>query len=279
MMRDMPIFLVILILPSLLMATDRNALPATLLNWQGEPDPLQSLGILVTDRPDFTEAGSTVGLDVMQLEVGYTYVDAGDADSHAWGEPLLRVGVLANWLECRIGVAPTTQRWHNGVSQRTHTGFEDLYLGVKIALTPQDGWLPEMALIPQMLVPTGSGEFTNDRVLPGLNWIYAWELTESCAVGGSTQYNTAVEEGDHRYDEWTQSLAVGHSLTEWIGVYTEWYASFTHQAREVGAEHYWNGGFSYLQSDDLQFDVRIGAGLNDRADDFIAGVGAAIRCP
>ena len=57
-----------------------------------------------------------------------------------------------------------------------------------------------------MLVPTGSSAFTNDHVLPGLNWIYAWELTEACAFGGSTQYNRAVEDGDHRFGAAAQLL-------------------------------------------------------------------------
>ena len=44
---------------------------------------------LVTDRPDFTEASSTVGRGVAQLEFGYTYTyndDAGQAvrTRHYW---------------------------------------------------------------------------------------------------------------------------------------------------------------------------------------------------
>ncbi len=278
-MRSVCGIIVIAVLPSLLMGADRNDLPATLLAWQGEPQPLQNLGPLVTDRPDFTESGSAVGRDVTQLEMGYTFTNAGDTEGHSWGEPLLRLGVLTNWLELRIGAAPTTQTWRDGNTTRRHSGFEDLYLGVKIALLPQHGWLPEMALIPQMTVPTGSGDFTSDSTLPGVNWVYAWDLSDTCSLAGSTQYNAAVEDGDHRYDEWTQSVALGHGLTERVGMYTEWYASFTQGADEAGAQHYWNGGVTYLQSDDLQFDVRIGAGLNDRTDDFYAGVGAAIRCP
>ena len=62
---------------------------------------------LVTDRPDFTEASSTVGLGVAQLEFGYTYTYDNDGTqstrTHSFGEPLLRVGILAEWLEFRCG--------------------------------------------------------------------------------------------------------------------------------------------------------------------------------
>lgn len=50
-------------------------------------------------------------------------------------------------------------------------GAEDLHLGFKIDLTPQEGFLPEMSLIPQMMVPTGHAAFTADETwfhLPGL---------------------------------------------------------------------------------------------------------------
>ena len=53
---------------------------------------------LVTDRPDFTEAGSTVGQGVAQIEFGYTYSynnDGGEiVRSNSFGEPLLR---MASW--------------------------------------------------------------------------------------------------------------------------------------------------------------------------------------
>ncbi len=82
----------------------------TLMRWgaapcdRGGPDLDEPL---VTDRPDFTEASSTVGLGVAQLEIGYTYVfDNDGADQtvgHSYPEPLLRVGLLREWLELRVG--------------------------------------------------------------------------------------------------------------------------------------------------------------------------------
>ena len=130
---------------------------------------------LVTDRPDFTEASSTVGRGVAQLEVGYTYLFDNDGTDqtivHSYPEPLLRLGILADWLELRVGWTYITE----SVNSVRDSGSEDLYLGFKIGLTPQEGLLPEMSLIPQMFVPVGAEEFTADDVLPGLNWIYGWE--------------------------------------------------------------------------------------------------------
>ena len=107
---------------------------------------------LVTDRPDFTEASSTVGRGVAQLEFGYTFTHNADGasstTSHSIGEPLLRYGVLADWLELRIGWNYANQTTIAGGVGTSVRGAEDLYLGYKIGLTPQEEMLPEMALIP-----------------------------------------------------------------------------------------------------------------------------------
>ena len=241
---------------------------------------------LVTDRPDFTEASVTVGRGVAQLETGYTYTYDDDGDeslkSHSIGEPLLRVGVLADWLEFRIAWGYTdeeaTSGGPTGTTRQNLSGGEDLYLGLKIALTPQEGILPEMALVPQMTVPTGGGDRTADEVLPGVNWLYGWDVTETISFAGSTQANRAIDDGTGRsYTEFAQSLTVGYSLTDRLGLYTEWFAFFPHSADTARVEHYFNGGFTYLLSDDVQFDIRGGQGLNDAADDWFAGTGLSIR--
>lgn len=262
---------------------DQNCRPCagTLFLWSqgtgetGGPDLDEPL---VTDRPDFTEASSTVGRGVAQLEIGYTYTFDDDGTtstkSHSYPEPLLRYGILQDWLELRVG-------W-NYASEETGaartSGGEDLYLGFKIGLTPQDEFLPEMALIPQMTVPTGANAFSSDEALPGVNWIYSWGINDFLSIAGSTQFNRARDEGTGAtYTEWAQSLTAGYSLTDELGAYTEWYAFFPNGADTARVEHYFNGGFSYLVSNDIQWDIRAGTGLTDASDDFFVGTGLSIR--
>jgi len=236
---------------------------------------------LVTDRPDFTEASSTVGLGVAQLEFGYTYSYDSDGSQstriNSFGEPLLRVGMLAEWLEFRIALFPLEERTRSGGASNTDSGVADLYLGFKIALTPQEGWLPEMALIPQMNVPTGSSAFTSDSVEPGVNWIYAWAINDCISTAGSTQGNRRIDDSGEAYLEMAQSWTIGYSLTDNIGAYTEWFALIPNGADTAQIEHYANGGFTYLLSNDVQWDIRVGTGLNDQAIDFFAGTGLTIR--
>ncbi len=256
----------------------------TLFQWRtnspvGGPDLDEPL---VTDRPDFTEASVTVGKDVLQIEFGYTYVqndDGGVRDqTHSWGEPLFRYGLLHDWLEFRFAVFPVTAGTSAmGGTVRT-SGTEDIYLGFKLALTAQDGILPEMALIPQMTVPTGSSAFTNGRVLPGANLNYAWEINDCISTAGSTQFNQAIDSGTGgEYTELAQSWTVVYSLTDELGAYTEWFALIPTGGDTEHTQHILNGGFTYLLTNDIQWDIRAGIGLNDAADDFFAGTGLTIR--
>ena len=237
---------------------------------------------LVTDRPDFTESSVTVGRGVAQLEFGYTYVynsDGGESVRlNSFGEPLLRYGIFADWLEFRIGIILLEERTTTAVTSNSTAGASDLYLGFKIALTPQTGILPEMALIPQMNVPTGSNAFTSNEVEPGINWVYSWEINDFLSTAGSTQGNRRIDDTGEAYLEIAQSWTVAYSLSARIGAYTEWFAFFPTIGEDTPqAQHFFNGGFTYLINNNIQFDIRAGVGLNDAADDYFLGTGLSIR--
>lgn len=248
---------------------------------------------LVTDRPDFTEASSTVGRGVGQLEFGYTYShDSQDGQStslHSCGEPLLRLGIGFEWLELRAAVNYLQEVRRGPGGRVSDGGVSDLYLGIKLGLTPQEGILPEMAIVPQMFVPIGSDPFddlddpllvveSSDRVLPGVNWLYSWELTERLSLGGSTQFNCAVDdETQGLYTSVGQSIAAGYSFTDRWGGYVEFFGLMPAGADDVKPEYYFNGGPVYLVTENLQLDFRAGVGLNEAADDYFIGSGASVR--
>ncbi len=267
-------------------AQDRCAIGhGTLFQWNGGeyvdggPDLTSPL---VGDRPDFTESSSTVGVHVAQLEFGYTYTyDTTGGTSvrgHSFPETLLRYGIFHDWLELRVGLNYAEERTRTGAASATLKGAEDLYLGFKIGLTPQDGLLPEMAIIPQATVPTGSAAFNQGEMLAGLNWNYGWAISDYLATAGSTQINRSLDgTTGNAYHEVAQSWTVAASLSDRVGAYTEWYALFPSGADTEKPQHYFNGGLTYSVSDNLQLDVRAGVGLNQAADDFFLGVGAVVR--
>ena len=239
-------------------------------------------GPLATDRPDFTEASTVVGMGRVQLEMGYTYVQEASAGTvergHSYPETLLRVGMLAEWFEFRIAYN-YAQQTSSDMPGLTMRGSEDIYLGAKFKLTEQEGVLPEMVLLPQMTVPTGSADFSANKVLPGVNWLYGWDVNDLIGIGGSTQFNRAVDDTSEFYTEWAQSFTVVLSLSDNLSQYTEWFTFIPAGASDasVGVEHYLDGGFAYLLTDDIQVDIRAGVGLNARSDNFFSGAGISMR--
>jgi len=237
---------------------------------------------LQTDRPDFVEASTTVGKGVLQIESGYTYIrnkDPGD-DSvvHSAGEVLFRYGVIEDWIELRLGVFPFSQSQSIASPTVTNSGVDDLYLGVKLGITPQEGIWPEMCLVPQMRVPTGHHSVTAGKVLAGMNWLYGWDVTDFIGVGASTQFNSVVDGGTSKtYTEWAQAITVNYNLAEKVGAYTEWFGLFPTGADTAQVEHYVDGGFTYRPTPDTQFDIRAGIGLTDASADYFVGTGFSIR--
>jgi hypothetical protein len=256
-----------------------------LVRWPGAEEPAGGPDLdepLATDRPDFTETSSTVGRGVLQIESGYTFVHDDDAgvrsDTHSLGELLFRYGLLYDWLELRLAVLPLVERTEAGGRTETEGGVDDLSLGVKLWLSAQDAWRPEMALIGSLRVPTGSSAFTADEPLPGANWLFAWEVDDRIGIGGSTGAYRAIDDGDD-YLLTTHSWTVTYAFTEDLGGYVEWFALVPHAARAADTEHYFDGGPTYLFSKDVQLDVRAGVGLNDAADDVFTGIGLSVRFP
>jgi Putative MetA-pathway of phenol degradation len=260
--------------------------PRTLFEWsigpEGTTEPDEKDEI-VTDRPDFTESSSTVGRGRVQLESGYTYFHDHGAGTrihlHSFPEGLLRFGVGAEWFEGRIGWNYFNQRTKAEGFIDSPWGAADLYLGVKLGLTEQKAYLPETALIVQMFVPTGAEEFTGNRVLPGFNYLFGWDVSEFLSLGGSFQMNRTADDVGHPYLQVAQSLTVGYHLTQKWGAYTEWFAFYPDGAVApgVGPEHYFDGGFTYKVTKNLQLDWRAGIGLNEHAVDYFAGAGLSMR--
>ena len=253
--------------------------PGVLFYWSSAPSAYRVPGLnqaIVTDRPDFTEASSVVGLGVLQMELGYTYTyndGPNSVKTNTYPETLLRYGIYRDWLEFRFNWSFQDQ--NDGDFERD--GADDMQLGFKFGLTAQHGILPEMALITQMRLPTGASNVSRDEVLPGVNLIYGWTLSDYFSLAGSTQFNRDVESTGDAYTEWAQSVSLGYALTDRLGGYTEYFGLYPNSAGFTPPENYLNSGITYLISNDVQWDFRYGVGLSDESDDYFVGTGLSFR--
>jgi Putative MetA-pathway of phenol degradation len=251
-----------------------------------------------TDRPDFTQNRRTVGRGVVQLESGMTYLQ-GHHDSFSdfsFPETLLRVGVLADWLELRVSQNMASDRTNDLRTGKHHSdvGAQDLVVGMKLAFTAQQGVLPEMGMIIHTSVPSGSDGLSSGMLLPGVNWLYGWDFTKRWSLSGSTQAYKATDlvplptsRGGTRSDDSSthsfivvaQSFSMEYEVTDKLTPYLEWFALFPSGAMDATKtpQHYSDTGFTYKVTPNIQLDGRIGFGLTPHATGFFAGSGLSLR--
>jgi hypothetical protein len=269
--------------------TTERRRPKTLLNWmvgnheprEDNEEPEQEQERLDPDRPHLAEASTTVGKGRIVLESGYTFTEKGSSfSSHSYPEALLRIGMFADWFEFRIG-QNVVYDTHTAAGVRTRAdGAQDLYLGVKLALTEQKQYLPQVALIPQITVPTGSKAVTAGRVLPGLNVDSSWEVINNrFSIELLTAINRVADDSHHAHVEVTTGLTGVVQLTRALETFMEWDAFYPIAtiAQASGPRHYAVGGLVYFITKDFGVDIRAGVGLNRQANDLLAGAGFAVR--
>jgi hypothetical protein len=216
------------------------------------------------DRPHLPEASTTVGKGRFVLESGYTFSERGSAQSHSYPEAVLRAGAFSDWFELRIG--------QNFITQ--DGSVSDTYIGVKLALTEQLGYFPQVAIIPQMTIATESHSEVDGRVLPGLNVDCSWEVIKNRFDIELLIATNRVREDRGTDLEIATGLTAAVNLRKDLEVFAEWDAFYpVHSKNRQEAV----SGLVYFITKDIAVDVRAGIGLNRQAPDFLAGTGFVVR--
>lgn len=263
---------------------DDSSGPKTLLRWNygksSEDD--DSEDVIQTDRPDFTESPATVGQGVFQIEGGYTFTSDGAGrvkmTDHSFPETLYRLGVFADWFELRADWDYEVQRTKTAGVVDNESGADDLEIGFKIALTPQQCCLPETGIIVELSVPTGADAFSANTVLPIVEYCYDWELNKKWSLAAETAIEGATDDvTSDTYAEFIQTASLEYSWTKQLKSYTEWYVLSPISADTNRPQYYFDAGFTYLLNNNVQWDIRAGVGLNEAADNFYAGSGLSVR--
>lgn len=254
----------------------------------GSPDSDPMSQPLVTDRPDFTESTEAIPPGHFQLEAGYTFSYDKEkgvrSRDHTAPELLFRIGLIEN-LELRIGwdgysytdtqSRGTTPGGRSVSVDDWSQGANDMSLGFKYKLLEQDGVIPHFGVIGEVTVPSGSSISSSGDVDPNLVLLFAYDISDSFSLAGNVGFASVTQFGD-RFFQTSASLSVAFALSEKVGAYVEYYGIFPN-ADDTDCAHVLNGGLTYLINNNVQIDWRIGAGLNEEADDFFTGVGFAWR--
>ena len=233
---------------------------------------------LITDRPDATEASSVVGKGVLQIETGGLYEAFEDnnikQESYTYNTTLVRYGIIDN-LELRLGwdFVEGVTKVNGAKLDNVTSGFSPLLIGMKLAIAEEKNGWPEVALIGHVF-PIFSASTDYRPETTGID--FRFSLSHSLSEKSSIGYNIGAEWGNDSPEAAAiYTLAYGYSITDKLGAYAELYGDLP---EDSSANHYWDAGFTYLVSNDLQFDAYVGTSFT-KGQDLLLGLGLSYRLP
>lgn len=236
---------------------------------------------LETDRDSFTPATTTVEAGRLLFESAYSFIDnRATADSHSFPEIVTRYG-LTDRVELRLG-------WNyeiggGGTVSNGDAGGElepgiseqesQMLYGIKFAVTEQNHWLPQSAVIIQGVTPTSGPAATGDFQL---GYVFGWKIFDDWHLDSSIRSISTQEEDDH-YNLWAPSVVLKVPVAERWNVHGEYFGLFTNGLSNEKNGQYFSPGVHYLISPDFEVGVRVGWGLNEDAANSFTNVGFGIR--
>lgn len=232
---------------------------------------------LITDRPDETEAPNLISKGFLQVETGAFYKDfesgAFREELFGYNTTLLRYGLLEN-LELRLGWDYVKRiNEINGSEISTKYGFEPLLVGAKIGIAEEKGLLPQIGFMGHLFLPfSAAKEYRPETTGVAFRFAFSNKISENSDLS----YNIGAKWKDDSPEAiYIYTIAYGYDLTNKLGVYIEIYGDLPEKS---GTDHYWDGGFTYLLSNNVQLDVLAGTGFNNEQNLFIGG-GVSFRVP
>ena len=237
-----------------------------------------SLGTLITDRPDATESPNLIPKGFLQIETGAFYEsfdsNAIKTENYTLNTTLVRLGLLEN-LELRIGWDFVEGRTAiNGVKQDNITsGFNPLLFGAKIGIPKEANGFPEIGLLGHLYLPfTAGSDYKPEST--GVDFRFAFAHTLSAT--SSLSYNLGAQwHDDATQAAYIYTIAYGQSITSHLGFYAELYGDLPEDA---SANHLWDAGLTYLLSESVQLDATVGSSITE-GQDILISAGISFRLP
>ncbi len=230
------------------------------------------------DRARFTKGTGTVLPGHLQLEAGYDFSydnNAGIEQSvHRIPDALLRVGVYED-LELRLAWDGYVSRVIPGDS--TKDGPGNFQVGIKHRMYENRLVMPDLSFLLELGLPTGDEDVSSNEAEPALSFLWAYVIPKYFSLAGNIRFAAPVQESQRNF-ETNVSLAATKPLGNYLAGFVEYAGFFQNQdAPDTRPRHQLDGGFMYSLSDNVQLDVRLGLGLNEAADDFLARTGISYR--
>lgn len=229
----------------------------------------QRLSPIETDRPDQTETSSIVPPHYFQVETGFSFERKNEnTTSIAHPSALIKYG-LTSFLEFRLIAEAISLRSGGG---STCTGIEPIAIGFKANIFHEDGLLPQTSLLAHLGFPyLATPIFRGTYYAPEFRLSMSHTLSDDLDLG----YNLGAEwDGEHTSPAFIYTLTLGYSIQEKMGIFIEVYGF---ASDFITADHRFDGGFTYLLSNDTMLDLSGGIGLTNNAPQYFAAAGFSFR--
>lgn len=219
------------------------------------------------DRPDTTESPYTVMPGTYQVESTlWGYSRDGSLTTWSLAESNLKTG-LTEAIDMHLVLRPWIKE--EGGAE----GFGDADVRLKWNLWGNDGGKTAGALMPFVTVPSQTAVSTEEWE-GGLIFPVAIELSERMGFGFQTELDRVWNEDDRTHDwDFLHSAVIGVDLTDSIGLFIEYVGVAGDHPYEATA----NTGLTFATGENVQWDLAIGFGLNDAAEDLSLIQGISFR--
>jgi hypothetical protein len=225
----------------------------------------QTVPAIQTDRPDQTECPFIVPKNMVQFENGFFREKiTANLKNLVLPTVLVRYGINDNF-ELRM-VA------EYGKLSNTSGGLSPTIFGFKSKITKEKGILPEVAFIGHLVFPKlASKGLQATYFAPTFRFNMQHTLSSKCMLA----YNIGAEwDGESPNPGFIYTLTTGYSFTSKFGGYIELYGTVT--PSEV-PDHRFDGGITYLLSDNFMLDASAGFGLSNISPKGFWGLGCSFR--
>jgi hypothetical protein len=228
----------------------------------------QEANFIQTDRPDQTETPALTPLKMLQVETGFSYEKTAEVESNfVIPSVLWKYGISENF-EVRM-ITEFSSLKTNSI---TESGINPVMIGFKTKLIEENGIIPQTSFIGHLALPNlSSTKFKLDYLAPQFRFAMQHTLSEKMSLS----YNLGSEwDGFIAEATFIYSLATCYSITEKIGSYVE---IFGFAPQNQKSNHNFDGGFTYLVSNNAMIDVSGGIGLTENAPKYYFALGFSFR--
>jgi len=229
--------------------------------------------VISTDRPTNTYATSVVQKGTVVVETGVllSRTELGNGEKSTYndfGQTYVRIGTGGN-LEIQVASSFASSKPVTGAEATT--GLTPIKLGAKMHVTDEKGVWPEISFIGNITLPwIGEEEFRPDFTAPDFRFIFLHTLGDRFALG----YNLGIAwDGFGPNPTYVYSLVLSAAVVGNLSAFAEVYGGFI---EDVGDEHSFDVGLTYLVNPNFQLDASFGSAFT-KPNSHYFNFGAAFR--